>query len=154
MPSRGVWLRVSGERWKNIGWKIGLSGPAAWQHWSAALCVIAMTLNGERVATSGFWRPRSPSLAAIRLPRLWSSKAEVPRTRIWALFGGRTSANQGTDRKRLHNPNKRRSQTPSQGAGEMEMGRRGNGLPPSLSDRLNQGYLILTIRAIWRSRLK
>jgi len=23
--------------------------PAAWQHWSAALCVIAMKLNGERV---------------------------------------------------------------------------------------------------------
>jgi hypothetical protein len=28
-------------------WKVGLSRPAAWQHWAAALCVIAMKLNGE-----------------------------------------------------------------------------------------------------------
>jgi hypothetical protein len=44
-----VWLRASGERWKNICWKIGLSRPAAWQRWSAALCAIAMKLNPERV---------------------------------------------------------------------------------------------------------
>jgi hypothetical protein len=40
-PTREVWLRASGERWKNICWKIGLSRPAAWQHWAVALCVIA-----------------------------------------------------------------------------------------------------------------
>jgi hypothetical protein len=44
-----VWMRASGERWKTICWKVGLSRPAAWQHWVAALCVIAMKLNGERV---------------------------------------------------------------------------------------------------------
>jgi hypothetical protein len=44
-----VSMRASGERWKNVCWKVGLSRPAAWQHWAAALCVIAMKLNGERV---------------------------------------------------------------------------------------------------------
>jgi hypothetical protein len=39
-----VWMR-----WKNLCWTIGLSRPAAWQHWSAALCIIAMKLNGERL---------------------------------------------------------------------------------------------------------
>jgi hypothetical protein len=51
-----VTMRASGERWKNVCWKIGLSRPAAWQHWSAALCVIAMRLNGERVRACGRWR--------------------------------------------------------------------------------------------------
>jgi uncharacterized protein DUF6362 len=44
-----VWMRASGERWKTICWQVGLSRPAAWQHWVTALCTIAMKLNGERV---------------------------------------------------------------------------------------------------------
>jgi uncharacterized protein DUF6362 len=44
-----VWLRASGKRWKMICYQVGLSRPAAWQHWATALCSIAMRLNGERV---------------------------------------------------------------------------------------------------------
>jgi hypothetical protein len=42
-----VWLRASGERWKNICWKVGLARTAANQHWLYALCVIASRLIGR-----------------------------------------------------------------------------------------------------------
>jgi hypothetical protein len=44
-----VWMRASGKRWKMICYQVGLSRSAAWQHWAAALCSIAMRLNGQRV---------------------------------------------------------------------------------------------------------
>jgi hypothetical protein len=37
---KNVWMRASGERWKNICWKTRLSRPAPLQKWAAALCVI------------------------------------------------------------------------------------------------------------------
>ena len=45
-----VWLRANGMRWKQICYQVGLSRPAAWQHWASALCAIAMKLSGKRVA--------------------------------------------------------------------------------------------------------
>jgi hypothetical protein len=44
-----VWMKASGERWKTICYLVGLSRPAAWQHWAASLCAIALRLNGQRV---------------------------------------------------------------------------------------------------------
>lgn len=47
--ARIVWLRASGERWKEVCWKVGLARTAANQHWMYALCVIAWRLNGRRL---------------------------------------------------------------------------------------------------------
>ena len=40
-----VWLRASGERWKTICWKVGLSRAAANERWLYSLCAIAWRLN-------------------------------------------------------------------------------------------------------------
>ena len=43
-----VWLRATGQRWKEICWKVGLARTAANQRWLYALCVISFRLNGRR----------------------------------------------------------------------------------------------------------
>ena len=45
--ARIVWLRATGERWKAICWKVGLSRTAANQRWLYGLCVIAWKLSGR-----------------------------------------------------------------------------------------------------------
>ena len=47
-----VWLRASGQRWKEICWKVGLARAAANEHWLYALCVMAHRLNGSTRTTS------------------------------------------------------------------------------------------------------
>jgi hypothetical protein len=47
-----VWLRASGERWKEVCWKAGLKRAAANEHWVYALCVVASRLNGKKVPTN------------------------------------------------------------------------------------------------------
>lgn len=47
-----VWLRASGERWKAVCWKLGMSRATAHRHWLYALSVIAWRLN-ERSAPAG-----------------------------------------------------------------------------------------------------
>jgi hypothetical protein len=42
-----VWLRASGQRWKEICWKVGLARASANEHWLYALCVMAHRLNGS-----------------------------------------------------------------------------------------------------------
>ena len=44
---RIVWKRVSGKRWKEVCWEVGLARAAAHEHWLYALCVIAWRLNGR-----------------------------------------------------------------------------------------------------------
>jgi Domain of unknown function (DUF6362) len=44
-----VWLRATGEPWKVICWKAGMTRSSAHRHWLFALCVIAWTLNGRRI---------------------------------------------------------------------------------------------------------
>src|SRR6185503_9087301 len=44
-----VWLRVSGERWKDICWRVGLARTAANQRWLYALSIIAFKLNGQQL---------------------------------------------------------------------------------------------------------
>jgi len=44
-----VWLRATGEPWKVICWKVGMTRSAAHRHWLFALCVIAWTLNGRSI---------------------------------------------------------------------------------------------------------
>lgn len=46
-----VWLRVRGERWKDICWRVGLARTAANQRWLYALSVIAFKLNGQQLPT-------------------------------------------------------------------------------------------------------
>ena len=48
LDSKVVWLRATGERWKAICWKLGLSRTAANQHWLYALCLIVWKLNGRQ----------------------------------------------------------------------------------------------------------
>lgn len=45
-----VWLRASGQRWKEICYKVGLARAAANEHWLYALCVMAFRLNGRSPA--------------------------------------------------------------------------------------------------------
>ncbi|MGE3743579.1 MAG: DUF6362 family protein [Geminicoccaceae bacterium] len=44
--SRIVWKRVSGKRWKEVCWEVGLARAAAHEHWMYAPCLIAWRLNG------------------------------------------------------------------------------------------------------------
>jgi len=44
-----VWLRASGERWKEICWRVGLARTAVHQHWMFSLCVITWRLNGRPI---------------------------------------------------------------------------------------------------------
>ncbi|MGE0854432.1 MAG: DUF6362 family protein [Geminicoccaceae bacterium] len=46
IDSKIVWLRVSGKRWKEICWAVGLARAAAHEHWLYALCLIAWRLKG------------------------------------------------------------------------------------------------------------
>jgi Domain of unknown function (DUF6362) len=50
LDTKIVWLRSSGDRWKGICFKLGLSRSAAHRHWQYALSVIALRLNGRRVS--------------------------------------------------------------------------------------------------------
>lgn len=43
--SKIVWMRVSGKRWKEICWEVGLARAAAHEHWLYGLCVIVWRLN-------------------------------------------------------------------------------------------------------------
>ncbi len=49
LDAKIVWARADGERWKTICWKVGLVRSAAHQHWTYALCVIALRLNKRSV---------------------------------------------------------------------------------------------------------
>ena len=49
-----VWLRASGQRWKEICWKVGLARAAANEHWLYALCVMAHRLNGSNQISKSF----------------------------------------------------------------------------------------------------
>lgn len=51
LDAKIVWLRASGERWKGVCWKVGLTRSAAHRHWQFALSVIALRLSGRRVPT-------------------------------------------------------------------------------------------------------
>jgi hypothetical protein len=69
LDSKIVWMRSSGERWKDICWEVGLARAAAHEHWLYALCVIAWRLNGRgglgrmgrRVMIARFRRERGQS---------------------------------------------------------------------------------------------
>jgi len=45
--ARIVWLRANGKPWKKIGWKVGLSRPAANRHWQYGVALITWRLNGR-----------------------------------------------------------------------------------------------------------
>jgi hypothetical protein len=49
LDAKIVWLRASGERWKGVCWKVGLTRSAVHRHWQYALSVIALRLSGRRV---------------------------------------------------------------------------------------------------------
>jgi hypothetical protein len=51
LDSKIVWFRVSGKRWKEICWEVGLARAAAHEHWLYGLCVIAWRLNGREGLT-------------------------------------------------------------------------------------------------------
>jgi hypothetical protein len=42
-----VWLRASGDRWKEICWKVGLQRTAVHQRYHFGHCVITIRLNGH-----------------------------------------------------------------------------------------------------------
>ena len=42
-----VWLRASGDRWKEICWKVGLQRTAVHQRYHFGHCVITLRLNGH-----------------------------------------------------------------------------------------------------------
>ena len=48
IDARILWFRASGERWKTICWRVGLSRSAANERWLYALCVLAWRLNDGR----------------------------------------------------------------------------------------------------------
>lgn len=52
MDAKIVWMRATGERWKAICWKVGLSRAAANERWLYGLCVIMWWLNGLRFPSS------------------------------------------------------------------------------------------------------
>jgi hypothetical protein len=44
-----VWARANNQPWKQVCWRLGISRTAAWRRWVAALCTIAIRLNGEHL---------------------------------------------------------------------------------------------------------
>ncbi|WP_425067852.1 DUF6362 family protein [Reyranella sp.] len=51
IDSKIVWERVSGKRWKEICWEVGLARAATHEHWLYALCLITWRLNGREGLT-------------------------------------------------------------------------------------------------------